>query len=130
MLICRIGAAQTPGPEADPGVRPTRLLDRAEVRVTRVDIQAGSTRRVHTHDDVEYHLWIPIEGSLQLTIGTETPTAAKPGQAYFMSRGTSHGFKNVGSTPGAVVEIFIKRATVATRDLADALAAQFAAVSR
>ena len=127
LLICRIGAGQTPGPEADPGVRPTRLLDRAEVRVTRVDIQAGATRRAHTHDDVEYHLWVPLEGSLQLTMGSASPIAARPGQAYFMTRGTSHGFKNVGATPGAVLEIFIKRTTVAARALADALAGQFAA---
>ena len=130
LVVCRIASGQTPAPEADPGVRPTRLLDRAEVRVTRVEIQAGATRRAHTHDDVEYHLWIPIEGSLQLTIGSESPTAAKPGQAYFMARGTSHGFKNVGSTPGAVLEIFIKRTTVANRELAAALAAQFATLSR
>ena len=127
LLICRIGAGQTPGAEADPGVRPTRLLDRAEVRVTRVDIQAGATRRAHTHDDVEYHLWVPLEGSLQLTMGSEAPIAARPGPAYFMTRGTSHGFKNVGATPGAVLEIFIKQTTVAGRALADALAAQFAA---
>jgi hypothetical protein len=39
--------------EADPGVRPIRLIDRAEIRVSRVEIQAGATRRVHQHDDVE-----------------------------------------------------------------------------
>ena len=61
---------QAPG-EADPGVRPTRLIDRAEIRVSRVEIQAGATRRVHTHDDVEYHVWVPLEGSFQITIGSE-----------------------------------------------------------
>jgi hypothetical protein len=54
-------AAQTPAPgEADPGMRPARLIDRAEIRASRVEIQAGSVRRVHAHNDVEYHLWIPL----------------------------------------------------------------------
>ena len=100
-------------PEADPGVRPTRLIDRAEVRVSRIDLQPGSVRRVHAHDDVVYHLWIPIEGTLELTIRNEAPSAGKPGQAFFMTRGTPHGFKNVGSTPAAVFEIFIKQTTTA-----------------
>ncbi len=119
MLVGRPAAAQTPAVqtpaagEADPGVRPTRLIDRAEVRVTRVEIQAGSTRRVHTHDDVEYHLWIPIEGQLQLAIGSEAPVAAAAGQAFFLKRGTPHGFKNVGTTPGAILEIFIKQTKTA-----------------
>jgi quercetin dioxygenase-like cupin family protein len=99
--------------EADPGVRLTRLIDRAEVRVSRIEIQPGAARRVHTHDDVEYHLWIPIEGNLQITIGSDAPAAAAPGQAFFMKRGTSHGFKNVGTTPAAVFEIFIKQTTTA-----------------
>jgi quercetin dioxygenase-like cupin family protein len=102
-------AGQTQLPEADPGVQPTRLLDRAEVRVSRIELRAGATRRVHAHDDVEYHLWIPIEGSLELTIGKGPAIAAKPGEAHFMTRGTSHGFRNTGATPAAVFEIFIKQ---------------------
>jgi quercetin dioxygenase-like cupin family protein len=132
LFICagRGGAGQTPSPEADPGVRPTRLIDRAEVRVSRVEIQSGATRRVHTHDDVEYHLWIPIEGTLELTLRNDPPIAAKPGEAYFMTRGTPHGFRNVGATPAAVFEIFIKQtATKAGVDVARALAFELAALS-
>jgi quercetin dioxygenase-like cupin family protein len=107
-------AAQTQAPgEADPGVRPTRLIDRAEIRVSRVEVQAGATRRVHTHDDVEYHVWVPLEGSFQITIGSEPAVAAKAGQAIFMKRGTPHGFRNIGTTPGAVMEIFVKQSTAA-----------------
>src|SRR4051812_44620862 len=54
LLASLTGRAQTPtlAPgEADPGVRPTRMIDRAEVRASRVEVQAGATRRVHTHDD-------------------------------------------------------------------------------
>jgi quercetin dioxygenase-like cupin family protein len=129
VLTGRPVAGQTPAPEADPGVRPTRLIDRAEVRVSRVEIQAGATRRVHAHDDVEYHMWIPIEGALELTIKSDPPVVAKPGQAYFMTRGTPHGFKNVGATPAAVFEIFIKQTmTAAGADVAAAVALEPAAL--
>lgn len=121
---------QTPAAgEADPGVRPTRLIDRAEVRVTRVELQPGATRRIHTHDDVDYHLWIPVEGRLQLTIGSDAPVAAASGQAFFFKRGTPHGFKNAGQTPAAVLEIFVKPATPAAgRAAIDPLALGLAAL--
>jgi quercetin dioxygenase-like cupin family protein len=114
LFLARPAAAQTPAAgEADPGVRATRLIDRAEIRVSRVEIQAGATRRVHTHDDVEYHVWVPLEGTFTLTMGSDAPVAAKSGQAFFFKRGTPHGFKNVGNTAGAVMEIFVKQTTAA-----------------
>ena len=93
---------------ANPGVNPVRLMDRPEVRVTRVEIQPGAVRSVHTHDDVRFHLWVPISGKLELTIGSAKPVEAASGQAFFLQKGTPHGFKNVGSTPAAVMEIFVK----------------------
>lgn len=107
--------AQTPTltAEADPGVRLTRLIDRAEVRLSRIELQPGAVRRVHAHDDVAYHLWVPIAGSLEITIGPAAPVPATSGQAFFMKRGTSHGFRNTGATPAALFEIFIKQATTA-----------------
>lgn len=129
-MLALVAAAQAPPTlapgEADPGVRPTRLLDRAEVRVSRVELQAGAVRRVHTHDDVAFHLWIPVSGALEVTIGTERPAAAAPGRAFFMKRGTSHGFRNTGTTPAAVLEVFVKQATAAAADLGPLLAAGLA----
>jgi feruloyl esterase len=123
-FVCRAPAAaapdvarglQTPRPaqqgaEADPGVRFTRLIDRAEVRVSRLELQPGAERRVHQHDDVEYHMWVPLEGQLEITIGNAAPVrATAAGQAFFMKRGTPHGFKNVGTTPAVALEIFVKQ---------------------
>lgn len=130
-LVGRSAAAQTPAAgEADPGVRPTRMIDRAEVRVSRVEIRTGATRRVHAHDDVAYHLWIPVEGTLQVTIGAAPPMTAVPGRAFFLKRGTPHGFKNIGTTPGAALEIFVKQTTTAAgdQDLLGALAEELAAL--
>lgn len=117
-------AAQTPAPgEADPGVRPTRLIDRAEIRVSRVELQGGAVRAVHAHDDVEYHVWVPLEGRFEITIAPDGPVVAEPGQAFFMTRGTQHGFRNLGSEAGAVMEIFVKQSSVsASREAAQQLA--------
>jgi len=106
-LFCALpAAAQTAGP--NPGVTPVRQIDRAEVRVTRVELQPGAVRSVHQHDDVRFHLFIPISGKIELTIGSAKPVEATPGQAYFMQRGTPHGFRNIGSSPAAVIEVFVK----------------------
>jgi len=102
--------SQTPGRAGgpNPGVTPTRLMDRSDVRVTRVELQAGAVRSVHVHNDVRYHLFIPVTGQLELTIGSAKPVEAVPGQAYYMEKGTPHGFRNVGSSPGMVMEVFVK----------------------
>jgi len=103
--------SQTPGragSSPNPGVTPTRLMDRADVRVTRVELQPGAVRSVHVHNDVRYHLFIPVNGKLELTIGSANPVEAVPGQAYYMEKGTPHGFRNVGSSPAMVMEVFVK----------------------
>ncbi len=121
--------AAQPG-EADPGVRPFRLIDRDEIRVSRVELQPGAVRSVHAHDDVEYHVWAPIVGTLEITVGTDAPVAAAPGQAFFMKKGTSHGFRNTGTTPAAVFEIFVKRSmTTASVDVDDEVQQLLAALA-
>jgi quercetin dioxygenase-like cupin family protein len=53
-------------------------------------------------------LFIPVSGKLELTIGSAQPVDAVPGQSYFMEKGTPHGFRNVGSSPAMVMEVFVK----------------------
>ena len=106
-FVCALPArAQNAGP--NPGVTPIRQIDRAEVRVTRVELQPGAVRSVHTHDDVRFHLFIPITGKIELTMGSAKPIETTPGQAYFMEKGTPHGFRNLGTSPAAVIEVFVK----------------------
>ena len=116
-------AAQTPAPEPDPGVRLIRLIVRPEIRVSRIELQSGAARAVHAHDEVEYHVWVPLEGRLEITIASDGPVVAEPGQAFFMTRGTQHGFRNVGPGPAAVMEIFVQQSSVtASREAAEQLA--------
>ena len=110
LLLSWSSNSQTPGRAGspNPGVTPVRLMDRSDVRVTRVELQAGAVRSVHTHDDVRFHLFIPVSGQLELTIGSAKPVDTVPGQAYYMEKGTPHGFRNAGSSPAMVMEVFVK----------------------
>ena len=102
--------AQNPATKKGPdqGVKPNRLIDRAEVRVLHVDLAPYAVRSVHTHDDVRFHLFLPVSGQIELTIDSEKPVEAVPGQAFFMEKGTPHGFRNLGSSPAVVMEVFVK----------------------
>lgn len=103
--------AQIPGPAPvptqDAGVARAVLLDKPQVRVLRVEIQPGATRKMHTHDDVRFHLFLPITGAIELTMGSRV-TAAVPGQAFYMEKGTLHGFRNTGTTVAMAFEVFIR----------------------
>jgi mannose-6-phosphate isomerase-like protein (cupin superfamily) len=109
-LLCLTASAQAPAPgkDAEKGYAPTRLWERPDVRATRVEIQPHATRAVHQHDDVKFHLFIPLSGTLQLTIGSDKPVDAPVGQAFYIKGGTPHGFRNLGATKGMVMEIFVK----------------------
>lgn len=111
VLLCGLWAgAQPPAARGNTnsGVNPVRLMDRPEVRVSRVEVQPGAVRAVHTHNDVRFHLWIPVSGKLEITIGSAAPVEAASGQAFFLQKGTPHGFKNVGTTVAVVIEVFVK----------------------
>src|SRR5262250_2573515 len=90
------------------GYAPVRLWERPDVRATRVEIKPMGIRAVHQHDDVKFHLFIPLTGKLQLTIGSDKPVEAPVGQAFYIKGGTPHGFRNLGSTPAMAMEIFVK----------------------
>jgi quercetin dioxygenase-like cupin family protein len=111
--------AQTtaPIPTQDAGVARAVLMDRAEVRVLRVEIQPGATRRIHQHDDVRFHLFLPITPGIELTAGAEKPVVAAAGQAYFMVKGTPHGFRNTGTSVAMALEVFVKPDTPAAGPL-------------
>ncbi len=121
-VLAQQGTAQPQAPP-DPGVNPVRLLDRDEIRITRVELAAGAVRRAHAHDDVEYHVWAPVAGTLEITIEKGKPTPAKAGQAFFMKKGTQHWFRNTGTTTAAVMEIFVMKSTVAAAGSLDAVPA-------
>jgi len=117
VLFASFVRAQAPSPaqagapatrEVDPGVFNTSpILNRAELRASRLEIKPGGTRRVHQHDDVQFHLFIPLTGSVRLNVGAETIDAVA-GQVYFIDKGTPHGFTNASGSTATAVEVFVK----------------------
>jgi len=113
-LCCALAfAQQRQGRGGIPGVSPTTIMDQADVRVARVQLEAGATRPSHVHNEGPFHMVIPISGPLQVFFGPEgkeeTETLA-PGQVHYFKSNTPHGFKNPNSTPVTFMEIFVKNA--------------------
>ena len=113
--------AQTPGTSAGDiklnpiaatsghGVSNAALLDQPEVRILRVDVEPGGVRNVHTHDDVRFHLFIPVSGSFEVEVQPDAPVQLAAWQPRSIKGGTRHGFKNVGASTGTIVEVFVKK---------------------
>jgi len=105
-----VGAVGDP----DPGVHFVVIVDNPSVRVLQVTLQPGAVRREHVHNDVTFHMLVPVTGSLELTAASTTaPTgkeviAAVPGQAYYMVKGQPHGFTNKTAGAVQVIEVFVK----------------------
>jgi quercetin dioxygenase-like cupin family protein len=91
------------------GVSNATLLDQPEVRILRVDIEPGGVRNIHTHDDVQFHLFIPVSGTFEAEIEPDKPTQLSAWHPRSIKGGTRHGFKNVGTSTGTVVEVFVKK---------------------
>ncbi len=93
--------------DPDPGVHFLVVVDNPHVRVLQVTLQPGAVRKPHVHNDVTFHMLVPVTGSLELTVeGTVITTL--PGQAYYMVKGQTHGFTNKTAAPVQVIELFIK----------------------
>src|SRR5262245_58982687 len=52
----------------DPGVNFLNVVENPHVRVLQVTLQPGAVRRPHVHNDVTFHMLVPINGSLELTV--------------------------------------------------------------
>jgi len=72
-----------------------------------VEVRPGGTRRLHQHNEVQFHLFIPIAGSVRMTMNGETIDSAA-GQVYFIGKGTPHTFTNAGTSNATAVEVFVK----------------------
>jgi quercetin dioxygenase-like cupin family protein len=91
------------------GVSNAALINRDEIRVLRVDVAPGGVRNNHSHDDMQYHLFIPTAAGMQFETESAKPEQMAAWQAQFVKGGTKHGFTNTGSSPVTIVEIFVKK---------------------
>jgi quercetin dioxygenase-like cupin family protein len=92
----------------DPGVNFLNVVENPHVRVLQVTLQPGAVRRPHVHNDVTFHMLVPVTGSLELTVEKEPAVTTVPGQAYYMVKGQTHSFTNKTNAAVQVIELFIK----------------------
>jgi quercetin dioxygenase-like cupin family protein len=123
------GAERARPVAGDPGITTMVVIDRPEFRVLRDYAEPGATRRMHSHDDATYHVFVLITGQLLLTIEGESPVEVTPGQALYLKGGAKHTFKNTGTVASTIVEVFGRGPAVAARDEELALAQAFAAIT-
>jgi mannose-6-phosphate isomerase-like protein (cupin superfamily) len=90
------------------GISNAVLRDQGDVRALRVVVEPGGTRVVHSHDDVKFHLFVPITGPMTLNLEGAPSVVVPPWQPYYMKTGTRHGFQNTGSAPVEIMEVFMK----------------------
>jgi mannose-6-phosphate isomerase-like protein (cupin superfamily) len=112
-------AAQTPpviGDRSSPlralggdnvGISNAVLRDQPEVRALRLVVEPGGTRVMHAHSGVQFHLFVPISGPMELNLDGQS-VEIQPWHPYYLAEGTQHGFHNSGSTSVEVMEIFIR----------------------
>lgn len=117
-----VGGADQARPVAgDPGVSSMVVTNQPQFRVLRDYAEPGAVRRVHSHDDATWHVFVLVTGQLTLTVEGESPVDVTQGQVLTLKGGAKHTFKNTGSVTATIVEVF-GRAQTAAADAAVAIA--------
>jgi quercetin dioxygenase-like cupin family protein len=90
-----------------PGITRTTLQDDAKMTVTRVHFRPGAAEPEHTHaTDV---ILVPVTpGTIELGIAGRKITSAKPGDAHFVPRNTTHSLSNSGKQDFELIAIALK----------------------
>ena len=100
------GAERARPVTGDPGISSMVVMDRPELRVLRDYAEPGATRRLHSHDNTTWHVFVLVTGYLLLTVEGEAPVEVTPGEALYLKGGARHTFKNTGSVAATIVEVF------------------------
>lgn len=90
---------------------PTTLIENAQTRIVRVDILANSTRSMHSHDDMLWHVFVTMDAPIVLTLkGQEQqPVRLGPWQTHFFKGGTVHSITNPNPRVVQFMEFFSKK---------------------
>ena len=89
------------------------VTNQSQFRVLRDYAEPGATRRMHSHDDATWHVFVLVTGQLTLTVDGEGPVDVTQGQVLTLKGGARHTFKNTGSVTATIVEVFGKTQTAA-----------------
>ena len=83
------------------------------------------------HADALFHLFMPLDGTIDVTIEGEPSERLGPWQAHFFKGGTTHAFTNTSGSAVQWLEVFVQKTpTSADIDLGHALALAMASLSR
>ena len=122
-LLVSGSAAFAQGPDGEPAT-PTTLIENAQSRIVRVDILANSTRSMHNHPDMLWHVFVTMNDPMVLTIqGEANPVKLGPWQTHFFKGGTTHAITNPNPRVAQFLEFFSKKAgaTASIESLEDAM---------
>ena len=100
---------QAAAPQREPAT-PTTIIENAQSRIVRVDILASSTRSMHNHPDMLWHVFVTMDAPIILTIqGEANPVKLGPWQSHFFKGGTTHAITNPSPRPVQFLEFFSKK---------------------
>jgi quercetin dioxygenase-like cupin family protein len=102
------GAERAKPVAGDPGISSMVVTDQPQYRVLRDYAEPGATRRMHSHKDATYHVFVLVTGELQLTVEGESPVKVTAGEALPLKGGANHTFTNTGKVAATIVEVFGK----------------------
>ena len=63
---------------------------------------------MHSHDDVDFHFFMPISGPMTLDLEGGESADVEPWHPYFLDAGTLHGFQNANADAVDIVEVFVR----------------------
>ena len=79
------------------GVSNAALINRDEIRVLRVDVAPNGVRNVHSHDDMQYHLFIPTSAGMRFEAAPRSRSTWRRGRLSSSRAGRS----TASATPAA-----------------------------
>ena len=132
VLVLTSSTAFAQGPDGEPAT-PTTLIENAQSRIVRVDILANSTRSMHNHPDMLWHVFVTMNDPIVLTIqGQANPVKLGPWQTHFFVGGTTHAITNPNPRVAQFLEFFSKKAgaTASNDTIEDAMRALAATLAR
>jgi quercetin dioxygenase-like cupin family protein len=103
------GAERAKPVAGDAGISSMVVTDQPQFRVLRDYAEPGATRRMHSHDDVSYHVFVLVTGALTLTIEGQPAVTVTPGETLNIPAGAKHTFTNTGTVTATIVEVFGKK---------------------
>src|SRR5581483_11450015 len=88
---------------------PTTLIENDQTRIVRVQQLANSTRSMHSHPDMLWHVFVTMDAPVDLDIQGEGIVHLGPWQTHFFKGGTTHAIINPNPTAVQFLEFFAKK---------------------